>query len=143
MDDRVLRARQLYEALTKECKPFEDRVLARSPQYREMLALGIALCQDIGAAEFDLLTTQLYGPEDPRSEAAAAVLRHWWAGLSRLYGQDDLGRDRGAEPCSDNPDYVILRLTIPRHAGRRAPKSESAKSGAGLTPRQDHPIKLH
>ena len=92
MDDRVLRARQLYEALTKGDKPPEDRVLARSPYYREMLALGIALCQDLGAAEFEGLSNQLYGAEDPRSEAAAPVLRHWWAGLSRLYGQDDLGR---------------------------------------------------
>ena len=138
MDERVLRARQLYEALTEGGKSPEDRVLARSPQYREMLALGIALCQEIGAAEFDLLTNQLYGPEDPRSETAAAVLRHWWAGLSRLYGQDDLGRVRGAEPCSVNEDYVILKVTMPRHGGRRLPKS-----GAGLTSRQGHSIKLH
>ena len=138
MDDRVLRARQIYEALTKGEKPPEDKVLARSPHYREMLALGIALCQDIGAAEFDLLTNQLYGPEDSRSETAAAVLRHWWAGLSRLYGQDDLGRARGAESGSANEDYVILKLTMPRHAGRRPPKS-----GAGLAPRQGHPVKLH
>lgn len=137
MDERVLRARQLYEALTKEGKPFEDRVLARSPQYREMLALGIALCQDIGAAGFDLLTNQLYGPEDPRSETAAVALRHWWAGLSRLYGQDDLGRARSAEPCSANEDYVILRMTVPRHTGRRPPKS-----GVGLTSRQSHSVKL-
>jgi hypothetical protein len=138
VDERVLRARQLYEALTKEGKPLEDRALARSPHYREMLALGIALCQDIGAAEFDLLTSQLYGAEDPRSETAAGVLRHWWAGLSRLYGQDDLGRARGAEPCSANEDYVILKITMPRHGGRRPPKSD-----AGLTPRQGHSIKLH
>jgi hypothetical protein len=143
VDDRVLRARQLYEALTKGEKPPEDKALARSPHYREMLALGIALCQDLGAAEFEGLSSQLYGAEDPRSEAAAPVLRHWWAGLSRLYGQDDLGRGRGAEPCSDNPDYVILKLVMPRHGGRRAPKSEVAKSGAGLTPRHGHPIKLH
>ncbi|MBL4930074.1 hypothetical protein [Fuscibacter oryzae] len=138
MDEKVLRARQLYEALTKGGRPPEDRVLARSPEYREMLALGITLCQELGAAEFEALSGQLFGPEDPRSAVAAGVLRHWWAGLSRLYGQDDLGRSRGGESSSANEDYVILKLAMPRHAGRRSPKS-----GPGLPPSHGHPVKLH
>lgn len=137
MDDKVLRARQLYESLTKGGRPPEDRVLARSPEYREMLALGISLCQERGAAAFDTLSATLYGADDPRSAAAAVVLRHWWAGLSRLYGQDDLGRSRGADSSSANEDYVILSLTT-----RAATRRRAAKSDVGLTPRQSHPVKL-
>lgn len=137
MDDRVLRARQLYEALTERSSQRDDRALARSAEYRELLALGIALCQDMGGVEFDRLTEQFYGPEDPRSAGAAGVLRHWWAGLSRLYGQPGQGHGLGGSPVSGNDDYVILALAKRATVRRRSPKS-----GPDLTPRQGHPIKL-
>lgn len=138
MDDKVLRARQLYEALTQRACQRDDRHLARSAEYRELLALGIDLCQVLGADGFDRLTDQLYGAEDPRSAAAAEVLRHWWAGLARLYGQGDQGQTRGAKAVSANEDYVIFSMIDPATSRRRVPKS-----GAGLPPRQGHPVKLH
>ena len=137
MDDKLLRARQLYEALTERSSQRDDRALARSPEYREFLALGIALCQDMGAAGFDRLTEQFYGPEDPRSASAAAVLRHWWAGLSQLYGHPEDAQAKGGKPLSAKQDYVILTLAKRATVRRRSPKS-----GPGLTAGQAHPIKL-
>lgn len=157
MDDKLLRARQLYEALTIGDRLPEDRVLARSPEYRELLTLGISLCQTLGAAGFDRLADQLYGADDSRSVAAARVLRHCWFGVAQLYGKPpqprrQAGLKPGLQKMSPKQDYVIYYKAegplIRRDASPDADDTgldiaDIGGSDAGLPTRHGRPIKLH
>lgn len=138
MDDKLLRVRQLYEALTIGGTLPDDRTLARSQTYKELLTLGIELCEAVGATRFDWLSNNLYGPDNPASQAAALVLRHWWAGLSTHYGQGVPAQKRRTEFMADNHDYVMSVLPGPLF-----PASARASSKAGLALRQGQAIKLH
>ena len=81
------RARALYESLLEGGELPDDRTLARSRTYRDLLALGLGIRMRMTRESFENLVQNFYRGQAAASQRAERHLSRLWAGLATMQMQ--------------------------------------------------------